>query len=153
MNVMEFLDEKKINYELCSHRPVFTAQHMAAEEHIPGQFVAKPVIVQADGKYYMCVLPACCKINLEKLRQQLGAGELELASEREMSDLFPDVELGAEPPLGTIYGIPTIMDAQLRDDEYLLFQAGTHDQAIKVKRQDYEDLVKPRILDFSYHMH
>ncbi len=61
MQLIEFLNHNKVNFQLCSHRPTYTAQHMAAEEHTPGMNVAKPVVVEADKKYYMCVLPACCK--------------------------------------------------------------------------------------------
>jgi len=65
MNVMEYLEASESTYEVRSHRPVFTAQQMAQEEHIHGMNVAKPVIVKADGLYYMCVLPACCKIDFD----------------------------------------------------------------------------------------
>jgi Ala-tRNA(Pro) deacylase len=153
MQITDYLEEKRVNYQICAHRPAFTSQQMAAEEHVPGMNVAKPVIVQADGKYYMCVLPACCKVDLDTLRRQLGAGEVELASEKEMAQLFPDCELGAEPPFGNMYGISTIMDKTLSRDEYLLFQAGKHDQAVRISLNDYETLVHPRVLDFSYHLH
>ena len=73
MQITEYLDQQNVHYQLCSHRPTFTSQHMAAEEHVPGMDVAKPVLVQADGEYLMCVLPACCKVDLHKLREQLGA--------------------------------------------------------------------------------
>jgi Ala-tRNA(Pro) deacylase len=153
MQITDYLEEKRVNYQICAHRPAFTSQQMAAEEHVPGMNVAKPVIVQADGKYYMCVLPACCKVDLETLRSHLGAGEVELASEKDMSQLFPDCELGAEPPFGNMYGITTIMDKTLSHDKYLLFQAGKHDQAVRISLNDYETLVHPRVLDFSYHLH
>jgi Ala-tRNA(Pro) deacylase len=57
MRVTEFLDKSKVKYKVSEHHPAFTAQHMAAEEHEPGKYVAKPVIVKADDKYLMCVLP------------------------------------------------------------------------------------------------
>ena len=153
MEIAEFLEKNSINYQVFSHRPAFTAQQMAAEEHVPGMNVAKPVIVQADGKYYMCVLPACCKVDLETLRSQLGAGEIQLAGEKELAKLFPDCELGAEPPFGNVYGLTTIMDKTLTDDQYLVFQSGSHDRAIRINRDDYEKLVHPRVLQFSYHLH
>ncbi len=153
MKITEYLDQRKVNYQIRSHRPVFSSQQMAAEEHEPGMNVAKPVIVQADGHYYMCVLPACCKVDLEELRRQLGAGEVELANERDMTRLFPECELGAEPPFGNLFGIPTLMDRELMNDEYLVFQAGKHDQAIRIKNTDYKNLVHPKVLQFSYHLH
>ena len=153
MHITQYLDYHKVNYQICSHRPTFTAQHMAAEEHVPGMNVAKPVIVQADGKYYMCVLPACCKVDLDMLRCQLGAGEVQLAGEEEMARLFPECEVGAEPPFGNVYGMTTLMDISLGKDGYIICPAGQHDRAVRINLKDYENLVHPRVLEFSYHLH
>lgn len=153
MEITAILKEKKIPFQITSHHPVYTSQRMAAVEHVPGKNVAKPVVIQADGRFYMCVLPACCKVDLELLRQQLGAGEVELVPEQELAGLFPECELGAEPPVGSIFGLTTLMDQSLSRDEYLVFQAGRHDQSVRVKRSDYELLAHPRILSFTYHLH
>jgi Ala-tRNA(Pro) deacylase len=153
MQVKEYLDQQKVKYQVCSHRPTFTAQQMAAAEHVPGMDVAKPVIIQADGKYYMCVLPACCKVDLEMLRSALDVGEIQLADEKEMAKLFPDCELGAEPPFGNLFDMPTIMDDTLGKDGFIVCQAGKHDQALRINLQDYEKLVHPQVMHFSYHLH
>ena len=153
MQITEYLDQKKVKYQVCSHRPAFTAQQIAAEEHVSGMDVAKPVIVQADGKYYMCVLPACCKVDLEMLRGHLSAGEVQLADEKEMAKLFPDCELGAEPPFGNLFNLPTIMDDTLGKDGFIVCQSGKHDQAVRMNLKDYEKLVHPKVVHFSYHLH
>jgi len=153
MEITEYLNSERINYELYSHRPAFTSQQMAAEEHIPGMNVAKPVIVLADGKYYMCVLPACCKVDLEVLRSQLGANKVTLASEEEMAGLFPDCDLGAEPPFGNVFGLATLMDESLSSDEYIVCQAGRHNWAVRIGMRDYKELVSPQVLSFSYRLH
>ena len=108
MRVTEFLDQSAVPYEVSEHPPTFTAQQMAAVEHEPGQYVAKPVIVKADGEYLMCVLSACYKIDLGALKDQIGARSVGLAEEKEIGELFPDCELeiqdpdtGKEVPRGT----------------------------------------------------
>jgi len=152
MRVIEFLDKEAVRYEISEHRPAFTAQQMAAAEHEPGQYVAKPVIVRVDGKYIMCVLSACYKIDLGRLKDQLGAGSVELAEESEIGRIFEDCELGAEPPFGNLYDVPTVIDKALEKDDHIKFQAGSHDKAISMSMDDYRNLVKPRVLEFSYHM-
>jgi Ala-tRNA(Pro) deacylase len=152
MRVIEFLDESGIKYEVTEHKPAFTAQHMAAEEHEPGKYVAKPVIVEADGKHIMCVLSACYKIDMGKLKKQLGAKSLEFVQENEMNKMFPDCDLGAEPPFGNLYDLPTVIDKALENDDHILFQAGTHEKAIKMSMKDYRKIVEPKVLEFSYHM-
>jgi len=152
MRVIELLDNSAVNYGITEHSPAFTAQQMAAAEHEPGKYVAKPVIVKADGKYIMCVLSACCKIDLAALKNQIGAESVELAREEEIGAIFDDCELGAEPPFGNLYDLPTIMDKALEKDDHITFQAGTHDKAIRIDMVDYQKLANPKVLEFTYHM-
>ena len=152
MQVLEYLKKAGIKYESREHKPTFSAQQMAAVEHEPGRFVVKPVIIKVDGKCVMCVLAACYKIDLGALKKQLGAKLVGLAEEEEIGRLFGNCELGAEPPFGNLYDIPTIMDKALEGDDHIMFQAGVHDKAILMKMADYRKLVKPKILEFSYHL-
>ena len=150
MKVVEFLETNSAKYEVTRHQPTYSAQQMAAAEHVSGRVVAKPVLIKADGKYYMCVLPACCKVDLDALKQELRADQVALAGEDEMSKLFADCELGAEPPFGNLYGLETLMDESLEPDDQIVFQAGTHEQAIRMAILDYKELVSPQVLSFSY---
>jgi Ala-tRNA(Pro) deacylase len=152
MRVIEFLDKSGIKYEVTKHKPSFTAQHMAAEVHEPGRYVAKPVVVKAGDKYVMCVLEAPHKIDLGTLKKQLSVKSAKLATEEEIGKLFPDCELGAEPPFGNLYDMPTIMDKAMENDDHILFQAGSHEKAIRMSMNAYRKLVAPKILEFSYQM-
>jgi Ala-tRNA(Pro) deacylase len=152
MQVLDYLKQAKVKYEVKEHKPTFSAQQMAAAEHEPGRYVAKPVVVKVDGKYVMCVLAACCKVDLQALKNQLGAKSVDLAEEEEVGRLFGDCELGAEPPFGNLYDMPTIMDKALEADDHIVFQAGAHDKAVQIKMSDYRNLVKPKVLEFSYPM-
>ena len=152
MGVIEFLDKSGVKYQVTKHQPTFTAQSMAAVEHEPGKYVAKPVIVKADGKHVMCVLSACYKIDLKALKSQLGAKSVELAEEEDIGKIFGDCELGAQPPFGNLYDLPTVIDKALEKDDHIVFQGGTHEKAIRMSMDDYRKLVKPKVLEFSYHV-
>ena len=152
MGISKFLDRSLARYEIMEHYPAFTAQRVAQAEHVHGKDVAKPVVVTADGKYYMCVLSACCRIDMDALRNLLGADEIELTDEFEMAKLFPDCEVGAEPPFGSLYGLSTIMDKSLEDNDHIVFQSGSHDEAVKMDLLEYRRIESPRILGFSYHI-
>ncbi len=153
MDIITYLESKNIHYDLCEHDcKCFTAQQVAAAEHEPGKYVAKPVIIKAEDKFLMCILPACNKVDIDLLKKGLGSENLELATEQEMQSIFPDTELGAEPPFGNLYDLATIMDKSLEKDDHILFQAGTHSKAIKISMKDYMALVSPQILEFSYHL-
>jgi len=152
MRVIDFLDKSGVSYEITEHRPAFTAQSMAAEEHERGKYVAKPVIIKVDDKYVMCVLSACCKIDLDALKSWLGAESVELADESDIIKIFPDCSPGAEPPFGNLYDLPTIIDKSLEDDDHIVFQGGTHETAIRMSMDDYRRLAEPKMLEFSYHL-
>jgi Ala-tRNA(Pro) deacylase len=150
MRLIDVLEKSGVKYEIDSHQPTFTAQRMASIEHEPGKFVAKPVIVKVDGKFYMCVLSAPKKLDLQALKTNLGANSVELADENEFAKIFDDCQLGAEPPFGSIYNLPTIIDQELLAQEHITFQAGTHEKTIQMSMDDYRDLVKPATMKLSY---
>ena len=147
--VREFLDKNGVKYEQFKHRQAFTAQGVAQEQHVSGKFVAKVVIVKTGNRYVLAILPAHCKVDLERIKGGTGVSEAALASEDEFARLFPDCELGAMPPFGNLYNLPTYVDSQLARDEEIFFQAGTHVDTIKLKYADYERLVQPKVFDFA----
>ncbi|RPJ62603.1 MAG: YbaK/EbsC family protein, partial [Acidobacteria bacterium] len=100
----EFLDENRVKYVTISHSLAYTAQEIAATAHIPGKELAKTVIIRADGRMAMAVLPASLKVDFDLLADATGAKKIELATEREFKQLFPDCEMGAMPPFGNLYG-------------------------------------------------
>lgn len=150
MQVSEFLDQSGIAYEVLAHPPVFSAQGLAAIEHEHGKYVAKPVLVKADDRYIMCVLSAPEKVDLAKLKSQLDAESVELAQEDEIGKLFPDCELGAEPPFGNLYDLPTVMAKALEADDHIVFQAGSHGKALRMSMADYRKAVEPKVLAFTF---
>lgn len=143
----QYLTESNVEYEVKVHGEAFTAQEIAAAQHVPGRQVAKVVILKSNDSYIMAVIQAQCKVNLEKLKSELGAKEVRLATEEEFKDLFPDCELGAMPPFGTLYDIKVIVDDCLAEMKNIYFNAGTHTQTVKMKYEDYSKLVKPQLMD------
>ena len=110
-----------------SHSKAYTSQGIAAIAHIPGQELAKTVIVKLDGALAMAVLPASYQVDLLALKKVVGVNEAALASEREFKQHFPDCETGAMPPFGSnFYGIPVYVDETLTRDHDIAFNAGTH---------------------------
>lgn len=145
----EFLDEQNVKYVVISHSPAYTAQEIAASAHIPGKEIAKTVIIKVDGKMAMAVLPAPYKIDFELLQKALGAKNIELATEEEFKYLFPGCEIGAMPPFGNLYNMPTYAGETLGEQEEIAFNAGSHKELVKLSHKDYVRLVKPTIIRFS----
>jgi Ala-tRNA(Pro) deacylase len=152
MDIEEFLKSTGVKFERCEHPTAYTAQEMASEVHVTGDAVAKPVVVRADKQNVLCVLPASYKIDMGKLATVLKAKKCELANESEIAKLFPDVEVGAEPPFGKLYGLTTVVDSHLADCQMVMFPAGSHRQAIRMRYEDYARLAEAKVADFSVHL-
>ena len=145
----EFLDSEKIKYVTLGHSVAYTAQEIAASAHIPGQELAKTVVVKLDGEMVLAVLPATARVDLELLRKASGAKSAELARENEFAGIFPGCELGAMPPFGNLYGLEVFVAQRLTEDEQIAFKAGTHTELIQLSFADFERLVRPRVLKLS----
>ena len=143
--LMEYLDQNGVKYEVINHPLAYTAQGVAAAAHIAGKDVAKIVIVKIDGKPVMTVLPAPRRLDLQELRKVAGTENVELATEQEFAEMFPDCQPGAEPPFGNLYGIDTIVSDALSEDEEIAFNAGSHTECIRLAYRDFENLVHPKV--------
>ena len=145
----EFLDKNDIRYVLISHSRAFTAASTAAITHTPGKEIAKTVMVKVDGQLAMAVVPGSRHLDLPALEKELGAQSVELVSEKEFQDVFPDCELGAMPPFGTLYGLSVYVDNKLEEDPEIAFNAGSHRELMRMQYADFERLEHPRILPIA----
>jgi Ala-tRNA(Pro) deacylase len=145
----EFLDGKKVPYEVLSHRQAFTAQEVAQAQHVRGVELAKVVMLRSGAQFMMAVLPAPYRIDLDRAKASLGKADLTLATEDEFRGLFPQCEAGAMPPFGNLYGVPVYVDQTLAHDEHIVFNAGTHTQTVKMKYADFTRLVQPTLCSFA----
>ncbi len=145
----EFLDSNNIKYVAISHSPAYTAQEIAALAHIPGQTMAKTVVLKVDDKMALAVLPSAYKVDFKLLKAAIGADKLELANEQEFAGLFPQCEVGAMPPFGNLYGIDVFVAESLSENDEIAFNAGSHTELIKMSFKDFESLVKPQKVKFS----
>lgn len=150
MNLPQFLDDEKVEYRITSHTPRYSAQGLAEAEHTSGHRVAKPVIVKGDLGFAMCVVPACKRVNLDLVAEVLQEFSVRLATEEEMAKLFPNCEVGAEPPIGAMFGLKTIVDTELHEQEHIVMQAGSHTQSVQICRKDWERLCDPIIADITH---
>jgi Ala-tRNA(Pro) deacylase len=148
-NVAGLLKSSGVAYEILKHPQAFTAQEVAAAVHVTGKEIAKTIVVNADGKFVMAVIPAPHKVSLKSLKELLGAKEVRLATETELTQLFPDCEIGAMPPFGNLYNMPVCISTALKDRKEVIFNACTHTEVIKISYADFEQLVQPRVGEIS----
>lgn len=146
----EYLESQNVSYTVIKHSPVYTAQEIAASAHIPGKQLAKTVMVKIDGEMAMAVMPAPYRVNFKRFKEQTGANQVELASEQEFKDKFPDCEPGAMPPFGNLYGMEVYAAKNLAEEMEIAFCAGAHGELIRIAYKDFESLAKPKVIDFAW---
>lgn len=144
-----YLRQNKVPFQVQHHAVAYTAQEVAAAEHVPGRILAKVVMIMGDGKLAMFVLPAPARVELDKAAAILGAKEARLAHEEEFAGRFPGCEVGAMPPFGGLFDLPVYADKSLAEDETIVFEAGTHTDTMSMKYADYQRLAKPKLAEFA----
>lgn len=151
-SLRNLLDDHGVHYQILSHMRDYSAQRTAADTFTPGREFAKCVALWIDNYYALAVLPADHLIDFELLRDALRCNAIGLAREDEIRKLFPDCEVGAEHPFGNLYDMPVYCARQLADDENITFNAGTHEEAIRLPFADFQRLCNPILMDFACKM-
>ncbi|GCE50980.1 Ala-tRNA(Pro) deacylase [Thermosporothrix hazakensis] len=145
----EYLNSERVDYTIQHHPVAYTAQQLAEYERVSGKMVAKSVIVYADNKICMLVLPASARVDFDKVRHELQATDVRLATEDDLRTLFPNCEVGSMPPFGNLYHLPVFVDSSLKRQENIVFPIGTHTETMKLRFADFERLVRPTICSFA----
>lgn len=148
-SVQEFLRRANVAYTVFPHVPAYTAQEEAAVTHVPGRDWAKAVICFVDGEPIQAVVPADLEVDLDRLAVLAGATTIRLAVEDELRWLYPDCERGAMPPLGPLYQQTVFVDGTLAGEERIVFNAGTHADAISMRYADFATITHPIVGRFA----
>lgn len=150
--LLEYLTRNCVEFDILEHAKTYTAQRMAQATHIRARDVAKPVLIRDGDRHRMVILPADCLVDLDRLTETLGLRAPELATEREMTEIFPDCETGAMPIFGNLYGVPVAIDNALTTEDRIAFSAGSHDRAILMKTEDFLRLAQPQVIEVGVHV-
>ena len=135
-----YLGARNVEYAVLSHEPTRSSLDSAKAAHIPSGRLAKCVLLEDERGYLLAIVPASRRIDLDAIEKQLHR-HLELASEAELRLLFPDCELGAIPPAGAAYNIPTLIDDALSKMPDVFLEAGDHEQLIHMSGSAFRHLL------------
>lgn len=148
-DVVDYLKRNSIPYEIIDHAPAYSAHEVAVASHVPEKDLAKTLIVQADDRHCMVVMPADHRLDEHRFHDIVKAKHVHLAHEEDLKPLFPDCELGAMPPFGNLYALQVYVDKSLVNEPEIVFNACSHTKSIRLKMNDYLALVKPVVAEFS----
>jgi Ala-tRNA(Pro) deacylase len=143
--VREFVREHDVAVDTHTHDRAITAQQMAAAEHQSGWRVAKPVLLTAEGRLVMAVVPAPMLVDLDLAAEALGTEGVRLAREEEFAPRFDDCEVGAEPVFGNLYDVPVVVEQRVTEQPRIRFAAGSYTESLEVATDDFLRLADAKV--------
>jgi Ala-tRNA(Pro) deacylase len=142
------LTKSGVDFEVISHEHTERAADEAAALGVKPDAVAKTVVLKTRDGFARAVLPASERLDLHRVREQLDGGQnVRLATEAELAEAYPDFELGAVPPVGGRSGDEVLVDPRIAAQESVLFEAGTHEQSVRMRADDLVALTRARVVD------
>jgi Ala-tRNA(Pro) deacylase len=148
MRVADYLHDQQIPFERLWHPPAYSSQKRAKYLGVSGRCVAKAVLLMSPRGFVVAVLPASQRVDTESLERELG-GPVRLATDCEVGQVFADCEFGIASTFGGIYGLPTLLDEALSPETWLVCEANSNGEAVRLLVRDFERLEKPRRLRFA----
>ena len=143
VDFLRWLRQQGAKFSVQQHAEVFTAQEVAAAVRVTGYELAKVVVLKADGKFALAVVPAPLRVDLKAASSVLKSRRVSLAREEEFESLFPGCDRGAMPPFGELWGMPTYVDESLAAHPQIVFNAGSHIETVAMPYQEYERMARP----------
>ena len=135
-----YLATKKLAYDIVAHEPTKSSMRTAEACRIPGDRIAKAVVLRDELGYVLAILPASHHIRLNDLRTQLGL-DVELAAEYEIEELFDDCVPGAIPPIGECYGLDTVVDDSIDEQPDVYLEGGDHETLVHMNHAQFAALM------------
>ncbi|MET0569506.1 MAG: YbaK/EbsC family protein [Hyphomicrobiaceae bacterium] len=139
--LQRYLNNESIPYDVLEHRPTACSARTADASHVPGECLAKGVVVKHKNGYVLTVIPASRQVRLDEVGRWLDR-PVALATEEEASALFPDCEHGAVPPIAAAYGLPAVVDAGLEGRADIYFEGGDHRALVHVTGAQFHRLME-----------
>ena len=140
LTLQSYFGDHRVAYDVTKHDRTSNSSRTAESCHVPGERLAKGVVLKSAAGYVLAVLPSSKRVAIEAVERVMGA-PAELASEAEASMLFPDCETGAVPVFGEAYGIPSMIEESLDDSRDIYCEGGDHRSLVHMDGRDFRSLM------------
>ena len=153
--VLKFLENTKAKYELIEHRTVFTAYDKASTLKMPQKTVGKTLVMKVNGNLALVTIPANRNLDKQKLKKAAKAlsaqagNKIDFATERLIRNRFKGVKVGAIPPFGIIWKVPTFVDNSLLKLPKVVVNSGDYSRSLRISSSSIKKLV-PDLIKGSF---
>jgi Ala-tRNA(Pro) deacylase len=135
-HVTEHLETHGVPFQPIAHEQTYTSIAEARALGIDASEVIKTVAVRVAGGYALIAVPATCRLDMHLVQAAVGGRQVRLATEQELLRDFPDIELGALPPLGSLLGAPLYVDQEVLQHDTVVFAAGSQTESVQIRTAD-----------------
>jgi len=141
LTLQQYLDDKHIDYDVLKHKRTLSAEGTAHASHVPGNRLAKGVVLTREGGFVVAVIPASSKVRFDVIERMLHC-PVQLASEDEIAELFPDCDAGAVPPIPEAYAVEAFIDESLDKEPDVYLEGGDHRSLVHISGEEFRALMK-----------
>jgi Ala-tRNA(Pro) deacylase len=148
----EHLTNAGVTYDVVTHPATPSSSRTAQAAHVPGDRLAKAVLLRDDQGWLLAVVPSTHRIDLDLIRAATKR-QVELASEEQIGQVFSDCQVGAVPPIGAAYGVATLLDEALTTAPEVYLEGGDHTRVVRVSGADFRRLMSgAQMGSFGHHV-
>lgn len=142
--LLRHLTAAGVPFRQVHHAATFTSEDSARERGEPLECGAKALVVKADERFHLLVIPAHRKLSSKLARQTLGAKQLRFATPEELHALTGLVP-GAVPPFGEpVLALPLTADHEVGTlHPRVAFNAGSREDSVIMAATDWRRLAAP----------
>ena len=146
--IIKLLDSTGAEYQVINHEHVHTSEEASRVRGTSMSEGTKSLMLKSGDTFVMAIIPGDKKLNSRKLRTIMGVRKLKFASPEEVEQIM-GCKIGSCYPFGNLIALRTFTDKSLGDNTQISYSPGVHDNSIRMKWVDYEEIVKPEIVDIA----
>jgi Ala-tRNA(Pro) deacylase len=134
--ITNYLRAHDVSFQLVEHAATRYSNETAQVAHVPGDRLAKAIVLADGERYFLAVVPATRRVDTEAVADLMQC-RLGLAEEEDFPMLFRDCRPGAVPALGEAYGVETIVDDAIAEAPDVFVESGDHEHLIHLTHDQF----------------
>lgn len=146
--ILDLLDSRDVPHRLLRHEAVLTSEQASRVRGTPLEAGAKALVCHADDRVVLIVVPADARLDNRAFRQQAGVKNVRMIDAERVQELV-GAPVGAVPPFGSLFGLPTYADHEVVERETIAFNIGARDVSVTMAGPDYAALEQPTLGRFA----
>jgi len=144
--IIKFLEKNKVKYEIIKHRTVYTAFDKSQTLKVPARIVGKTLMLKINGDLAIVLISANKNLDINKLKKITKKKKVEFATEKLIKNKLKGVKVGAVPPFGNLWKLPTFVDRALINQTKIIINGGDYNWSIKINLAVFKKIVPDLVI-------